>query len=201
MQDFYSTVASLSFTLMGLWWAVVQFRHEEWIPRYRGLVYSVFLSFLVPGTMGLAAQIDLASRWVWQLSFVLAAGFGIAAMIGSIRVDADDPGAWILGPGRTVTIGLYALVALVALLAEPIADATDGDFSALQVEAALVTLLMFLGVNLAFAAMAMPKTAAPPDGAPSGDNRAGQAVRSATGNRPGRFRFGLGRTKSGGPGV
>ena len=28
---FYQTVAGFCFTLLGPWWAVVQFRHEEWM--------------------------------------------------------------------------------------------------------------------------------------------------------------------------
>ena len=59
MDAFYQTVAAFCFTLLGLWWAVVQFRHAEWMNnlRQRRAAYSVHLSFLVPGIMSLGAMI------------------------------------------------------------------------------------------------------------------------------------------------
>ena len=31
MEAFYQTVATFCFTLLGLWWGVVQFRHSDWM--------------------------------------------------------------------------------------------------------------------------------------------------------------------------
>ena len=58
MDPFYQSVTSFSFTLMGLWWGVTQFRHEEWMGDrdLRRMASSVYFTFLVPGVMSLAAH-------------------------------------------------------------------------------------------------------------------------------------------------
>ena len=83
MDAFYQTVAAFCFTLLGLWWAVVQFRHAEWMNdlRQRRAAYSVHLSFLVPGIMSLGAMIAGDVKILWRLVFIVACGFGILAMI------------------------------------------------------------------------------------------------------------------------
>ena len=47
---FYQTVAGFSFTLVGLWWAVVQFRHEEWMshPAWPSFVWQTYDYYLEP---------------------------------------------------------------------------------------------------------------------------------------------------------
>jgi hypothetical protein len=44
-QDFYATVAQVSFTLLGLWWVLLQIRYEAWFANvdYRRAVYDISL--------------------------------------------------------------------------------------------------------------------------------------------------------------
>ena len=74
MDAFYQTVAGFCFTLLGLWWAVVQFRHAEWMRDLyqRRAAYSVHLSFLVPGIMSLGAMIAGDVKILWRLVFIVA---------------------------------------------------------------------------------------------------------------------------------
>ena len=163
---FYQTVAGFSFTLVGLWWAVVQFRHEEWMshPAWRRLVYAVHLSFMVPGIMSLAAMIAGDLKIIWRLVFVLASVFAILAMIYLTQVARAASGGvsvayrgWFIAAGRWVTVALYALVAVVAIdtgLVKLIA----ADIKPLQVEGLLLTLLVFLGTSVAWDFLAAPKS-------------------------------------------
>ena len=120
MDAFYQTVAAFCFTLLGLWWAVVQFRHAEWMNnlRQRRAAYSVHLSFLVPGIMSLGAMIAGDVKILWRLVFIVACGFGILAMI-FLSVGASAGGAkparrLLHPPGALADHCLYALIAIVA---------------------------------------------------------------------------------------
>ena len=110
MDAFYQTVAAFCFTLLGLWWAVVQFRHAEWMNdlRQRRAAYSVHLSFLVPGIMSLGAMIAGDVKILWRLVFIVACGFGILAMIflsvGAPADGAKPRGGFFIRQGRWLTI-------------------------------------------------------------------------------------------------
>ena len=47
---FYATTSAVSFTLLGFWWVVVQFRHDEMTadPGRRRLAFVVSLHFVLP---------------------------------------------------------------------------------------------------------------------------------------------------------
>jgi hypothetical protein len=158
MDGFYQTLISICFTLMGLWWAVVQFRHDEWMndPDHRRMAYAVYLSFLVPGMMSMGSLVSGDVRFIWQAVFVVSAILGGATtffMFQSVKKGAAH--GWLFQGGRWVVIALYALVALFAIdpgLAAPLKP--------LQVEGLLLSGLIFLGVNFAWTLMAHPKESA-----------------------------------------
>jgi hypothetical protein len=162
MDAFYQTVAAFCFTLLGLWWAVVQFRHAEWMNNLyqRRAAYSVHLSFLVPGIMSLGAMIAGDVKILWRLVFIVACAFGILAMIflavGASKRSAQTHGGFFIRHGRWLTILLYALIALVA--AKPtLAGVFGGTLMPLQVEGLLLTLLVFVGVSVAWDFLAEPQ--------------------------------------------
>ena len=167
MDAFYQTVAAFCFTLLGLWWAVVQFRHAEWMNdlRQRRAAYSVHLSFLVPGIMSLGAMIAGDIKILWRLVFIVACGFGILAMIflsvGASAGGAKPRGGFFIRQGRWLTILLYALIAIVAV--QPTLVGTLGtSLKPLQVEGLLLTLLVFVGVSVAWDFLAEPSGSTPP---------------------------------------
>jgi hypothetical protein len=167
MDAFYQTVAAFCFTLLGLWWAVVQFRHAEWMNdlRQRRAAYSVHLSFLVPGIMSLGAMIAGDIKILWRLVFIVACGFGILAMIflsvGAPAPKAKPNGGFFIRQGRWLTIVLYALIAIVAV--QPtLVGALGAGLKPLQVEGLLLTLLVFVGVSVAWDFLAEPSGSTPP---------------------------------------
>jgi len=162
---FYQTVAGFCFTLVGLWWAVVQFRHEEWManPSWRRLVYSVHLSFMVPGVMSLGAMAAGEIKLIWRGVFFLACLFAIIALLyltetarAAGKGDAWAYRGWFIAAGRWVTIVIYALIGLVALQTD-VVRLIAPDIAPLQVEGLLLTLLMFLGASVAWDFLAAPK--------------------------------------------
>ena len=147
LTDFYVAFATVCFTLLGLWIIVVQIRHAEWrqSPVHRRRAYGVALHFSLPGLMSLLSLIDPASTTLWRASFAIVAAGGVIAL------------ALVRGPAPTglgaaaygAAVVLYVLIALVAVAPGLVADI--GVLARpLRVEAALLTMLVFLGVNVAW---------------------------------------------------
>jgi hypothetical protein len=120
LADFYSLMAVTCFTLVGLWWAVVE-RHPEWKfdPRRRSLAGGVYLSFLIPGLMSTFAQVDAGNPLVWRTSFSVAALIGMITTLRLVSIDRH----MIKGPFRrfrwlvAVVYGVIVLLAAVPPLA------------------------------------------------------------------------------------
>lgn len=158
MDAFYQTLISICFTLMGLWWAVVQFRHDEWMndPDHRRMAYVVYLSFLVPGMMSMGSLVSGETRFIWQTVFVISAILGGAATLFMIQsVKKGIAHGWLFLAGRWIAVALYVLVAVFAI--EP---GLAAPLKPLQAEGLLLSALIFLGVNFAWTLMAHPKASA-----------------------------------------
>jgi hypothetical protein len=122
LTDFYVAFATVCFTLLGLWIIVVQTRHGEWRHSaiHRRRAYGVALHFSLPGLMSLLSLVDPASTALWRICFAIVAAGGVLALIALVAV----------APGMVADLGV---------LARP-----------LRVEAVLQTILVFLGVNVAW---------------------------------------------------
>jgi hypothetical protein len=147
LTDFYLAFATVCFTLLGLWIIVVQTRHAEWrrLSVHRRRAYGVALHFSLPGMMGLLSLIDPASTALWRISFAIAAGGGAIVLV-LVRGPAPT---WLGMAGYVAAVLLYALIAVVAIAPGIVAD-VGISARALRVEAVLLTLLVFLGVNVAW---------------------------------------------------
>lgn len=149
IQDFYATLAQVSFTVLGLWFVVIQLRREEWraSPRRRLGARAVAIDFALPGVMSLLTLANPDSAALWRVSFVVFAGLGAAGLAvliargGAGREPA--PGQW----GQWVAVAIYGAVAVVALLAVPIAAGLG--LAPLHIEAVLLSLLLLVGLNVA----------------------------------------------------
>jgi hypothetical protein len=150
LENFYSTVAQASFTLLGLWWVLLQIRHDEWIADapYRQSVYDISFYFLLLGMMSLASLLAVREEEIWRVSFAI---FGIVGVIESSLVIARRRS---LGAGPLVraadwiSVLLYGLAALVAVWSDLPAE-LGIELQALEVEGILVAGLLLLGVSLA----------------------------------------------------
>ncbi|MEA2576289.1 MAG: hypothetical protein QOH93_3587 [Chloroflexia bacterium] len=151
ISDFYSTASQISFTLLGFWWAVVQFRYDDWTgnPARRRLAHVVSLLFLLPGVMSLLSMLTGDAPILWRLSFGLAGVLGLAATLLIVTgTPAEGAGRWFWPGALFVAAPLYALVTLFAIWPEFGPDWLG--LQPLQLEGILLSLLVFLGVNLAW---------------------------------------------------
>jgi hypothetical protein len=147
LRDFYLALAPVCFTLLGLWLIVVQTRHAEWRhssqSRRRG--YAVWLLFALPGLMSLLSLIDSTSEAMWRVSFGIVAGVGVVILVLLWSKERSKGAALVYGVGTL----LYALVVALAI-APALINNFDASINALRTEAILLSLLVFLGVNVAW---------------------------------------------------
>jgi hypothetical protein len=167
LDSFYSTVAQLSFALLGLWWVVIQFKADLWLtdPVRRRRAYGISLYFLLPGLMSLLSLLAADATWLWRVGFGLAGALG---MIEAVTILAGRPTSGAAGGTRAVTAShvatlvLYGLVVVVAAWIG-LPDALGVNLTPLVIEGILVTLILLLGVNLAwrYFVEAAPATSTP----------------------------------------
>lgn len=155
---FYAVVSTINFTLLGLWWVAVKDRADlvGATARSRRTAYLVSLQFVIPGTVSLLAQVAPDVTLVWRVAFGVAGivgAIGIVMLSSEIRRTSDAR----LAPVLFLILGVpvYALVILVAVSID-ITAMLSPDLKPIQVEAFLVTLLVFLGVQEAWVVSMTP---------------------------------------------
>ena len=157
-EAFYTVVGGIGFTLHGLWWVVVQGRPEWSRSRSRRLLaYVVGLHLLIPAMTSLLSIIAPDQAYVWRFAFVVAGVAGIAGVLLVLRAIREDMDAPMLA--RTVqwiVLPVYALITILAL-APDLPGRLGIGLTGLQVEAIIVALLLFFGVEAAWILMVEPR--------------------------------------------
>ena len=157
---FYATASALSFTLLGFWWVVVEFRHDEFSaePARRRLAFVVSLHFILPGLMSLAALLTGDLPLVWRITFGTAGVLGMVASVMGAR-GASEP---TVGRWMWLALPLYAIITMVALRPDLVRSRLS--LEPLQVEGATMTLLVLLGILFAWVIFTEPRPAGRADG-------------------------------------
>lgn len=156
-ETFYTTVSTISFTLLGLWWVVVQGR-ESWrhdVARRR-MAYAVSLHFLLPGAMSVLSLVAPDVAWLWRVTFVSAGLVGVIAaifVVRTLREEYDCPR--LVKTIEWIAIPIYAAVTVVALAPELVTGLGLG-LTPLQVEGVILAVLLFFGVQGAWILMVEP---------------------------------------------
>ena len=146
LTDFYVAFGTVCFTLLGLWIIVVQTRHEDWRRQaiHRRRAYGVALHFSLPGTMAILSLIDTESS-TWRVSFaVVAAGGAIVLLL------VRGPAPTLVGTvSYAASVAVYVIIAIIAIHPKIVHD-IGINAAPVRVEAVLLTLLAFIGVNVAW---------------------------------------------------
>ncbi|WP_194793205.1 hypothetical protein [Raineyella fluvialis] len=162
LRAFYVLMAATSFTLVGLWWTVIQ-KHPDWksSPRQRALAGGTYLSFLLPGLMATLAQVAPGTPALWRISFGAAALVGLWSTVRLLRTDK----AGSRGPFRRHrwVVTLIYLAILVLGVAPELAR--RAGLAPLAVGGVLLVLLIVLAHGLTWEFMMEPDE--PVDAAPT----------------------------------
>lgn len=152
LSTFYGAFTPVCFTLLGLWLVVVQTRHSEWrrSPVHRSRAYTLSANFAMPGMMGLLSLVDPGNSTMWRAAFAVVAVCGAFALV---FMALRGPGRGQHPPLSVATTWLaallYALVALIALAPTVVKD-VGLNLTALEVEALILCVLVFIAVNVAW---------------------------------------------------
>ena len=118
---FYQLLATASFTLLGLWFAVVGLSYggRRTDPTRHRYDLHVALHFLLPGATGLAAVLAGGEPLFWRAAALLAAAVGLVESLGLFAA-SGFPRAL---PGRALRALdplLYVLVGVAAATSLPL---------------------------------------------------------------------------------
>ena len=110
LTTFYALMSVTCFTLVGLWWTVVE-RHREWRtdPRRRRVAGGIYLSFLLPALMSMFAQINPANPLEYEPYIEMP----IETLEHKVVIVVDD----VANTGRTL---FYAVQPLLKILPKKI---------------------------------------------------------------------------------
>ncbi len=153
--DFYRTAAIVSCTLLGLWWVVVRGGLAD-RPGGERLSLDTSLYFVITGMMSLLALSAPSSTALWRSAFGVASVLGIVSGVLSARAaasTAEAPPLMRIAPLAGVL--LYAVILAVAIAPSL---ATGLDIRPLQVESVCVTLLLLLGIAIAWIVIVRPES-------------------------------------------
>jgi hypothetical protein len=168
LSTFYAVVSATCFTLVGLWWSALDRRRELLAgDETRRLVGGVYLTFLLPGVMGLFAQVAPTQPWLWRSTFGLVALLGAWSTLRLIRADS---GPGVRGPFRRhrwLVAVLYGVIVVLGVAPE-LAGAVG--LSGLQAAALAVVCLVVLAHGLAWELLTTtPDVREAPLPSPAGD--------------------------------
>ena len=150
--SFYAAFAPVCFTLLGLWLIVVQTRHSEWrrSPVHRNRAHILAVNFALPGMMGLLALVQPGNQTLWRVAFAVVAVIA-ALLLGwvTVREARRARTSWLARVATVSAACLYVLIAVVAIFPGLISD-IGIKLRALEVEEILLSLLVFIAVNVAW---------------------------------------------------
>jgi hypothetical protein len=171
LKDFYGAFATVSFALLGLWLVVVQMRITDWQkdPVRKRRSYGVALHFALPGMMSVFPLIDENAPIFWQASFATIAFSGALIMIAvrGFPVPVERGRKRVRRLPAADRLGLAAYVTAIVLYLVIGALALFGGLAVLRAEAVLLTVLVFLGFNVAWLLL-FDDNPSPARGAPTG---------------------------------
>ena len=145
LNAFYTAFSPACFALLGLWMVVVQLRINDWKESDRlgkshvhlQRSYGVALHFALPGIMSLLALVSPQDPLYWRVSFIVIS-FSGAIVMYLLRAHIEDIPVWLDNAVHGAAIAIYLLIGVFAIL------------RLLRVEAILLTILVFLGFNVAW---------------------------------------------------
>ncbi len=158
LSTFYALFSATCFTLVGLWWNVVQSR-PAWMrdPEMRRAVGGVYLAFLLPAMMGLFAQVGgTETPAIWRASFAVIAVIGALSTMSLLARSTDLGTSAVLS--KVGTIVLYVVIAVIGVAPEVVKPL---DIKPIEAEALLLILLVAMGHAIAWRFMTENP---PPDG-------------------------------------
>jgi len=148
-NSFYALFSTTCFALVGLWWNAVAARPKAIKdPKMKQNASGVYFSFLIPGMMGLGAQVTGADTPLWRYVFIIGAVVGILVWVRILRTAPKTENPSFFRRNRWMVIVLYALI----LVGSFGLDKQLGipNITPIQVEAFMMCLLVLAGHGMSW---------------------------------------------------
>jgi hypothetical protein len=148
---FYAAFAPLAFTVLGIWFLIVQTRHREWSASasHRRVASAVSLQLALPGLMSLFSLVNPTSAGLWRASFATTAIAGAGGLLALAVRGFRERTSALVEAGRAGAAILFTLVAVVAIAPRTVHDLGLAA-TPIQVEAFFLSLILFLGMSVAW---------------------------------------------------
>ena len=146
---FYALFSTTCFALVGLWWNAVSAR-PKFIkdPAMKRNATGVYFSFLIPGMMGLGAQVTGSDTPLWRAVFVAGAIIGIIVWVNIIRTSPTVENPGFFRRNRWIVIVLDALILTGSFGMDKIV--VSMNITPIQVEAFMMGLLVLTGHGMSW---------------------------------------------------
>ena len=157
IADIYRAVATFSFTLLGLWWVVLQFRHDEWAgdPRRSRENFLIMLGFLLPASASLFSSIS-SDGFIWRSAFAATGLVGfLAVTVFATPIQPGSANALTKRVVRLVAAPVYGAMAVTAVVSD-LPDSLGIELAPRELEGLLVAAIVVLGVLVAWAQFTAP---------------------------------------------
>ena len=146
---FYALFSTTCFALVGLWWNAVAARPRAIKdPAMKRNATGVYFSFLIPGMMGLGAQVSGSDSPLWRAVFVVGAIVGILVWVNMIRTSPKMEKPGFFRRNRWIVIVIYALILIGSFGLDKIA--LSMNLTPIQVEAFMMCLLVVTGHGMSW---------------------------------------------------
>lgn len=117
-ETFYAVLAQICFAALGLWWVVVEFRHERWsAPERRAAAGAISGQFIAIGLIALVAVLSGEVKTIWRLGSSAGGLLGVAISIWALRATARVPGQRFI---TSLTLLLFLVLMALSLVFEPV---------------------------------------------------------------------------------
>jgi hypothetical protein len=144
METFYATLSSICFTLVGLWWVVVQFKYDLFMssPSLRVAAYVATMHFIAPGVISLVSVLVSQEAAIWRVGSFAGSALGIVASFAALRSGK------LAGSQRLIEVALLILFGVLAVLS--FVTVPIFGLKPIMVESLVDVLVIVLGVQYAW---------------------------------------------------
>jgi hypothetical protein len=152
IDAFYQAISGVSFTLLGLWFVIVQLKYKQGTGEgtRRRHAYGVAMFFLIPGIGAMLSAVNSDLPLLWRLAFGITGALGMIEIVLYLTSDGIKTAASTAL--RIAGFVIYAIMVTLAIFPTAV-EAIGLGLQPREVEAILLALLIFIGANIAFLAL------------------------------------------------
>ena len=119
MESFYATLSQIAFTILGLWWVVVQFKYDLWkaSPGRRTIAGAISAHYVALGLVAVVAAMSGEVRTIWRAGTLLGGLFGAGVSVWALSKALFTPAQRIV---TVLSAAVFVVVLVLTFIYEPL---------------------------------------------------------------------------------